>query len=140
MWWGGGGLYKIESLSFFFSASLGSGTNNFVELMSLILLILFVLEQGCLSLQVFGDSMLVIDWANEVRQCHVMRLLPILEEVLLLKHHFNTISFTHVFRERNRVADRLSKEATQLDYGTWRIQIFARTGAYSYYHRPFHEV
>ena len=69
-----------------------------------------------------------------------MRLYPILEEVLLLKQHFNKISFIHVYRERNRVADRLSKEAMQLDYGTWKIQILAPTGAYSYYHRPFHEM
>ena len=62
----GGGLYKIESHSFLFSAGLGRGTNNFAELMSLRLLLLFALEQGCLSLKVFGDSMLVIEWAKEV--------------------------------------------------------------------------
>ena len=108
--------------------------------MSLRLLLLFALEQGCLSLQVFGDSLLVIDWVNEVHLCNVMLLLPILEEILLLKLHFNYLAFNHIFRERNRVADRLSKEALQLDYGIWRIHIFAPTGVYSYYHRPFHDV
>ena len=63
---GGGVLFKTESHSFFFSVGLGRGTNNFAELMSLRLLLLFALEQGCLSLQVFGDSMLVIEWAKEV--------------------------------------------------------------------------
>ena len=86
--------------------------------MSLRLLLLFALEQGCLSLQFFGDSMLVIEWVKEVHLCNVMRLIPILEEILLLKQHFNKLTFTHIYRERNRVADRLSKEALQLDYGT----------------------
>ena len=130
----GGGLFKTESHSFFLSAGLGRGTNNFAELMSLRLLLLFALEQGCLSLQVFGDSMLVIEWVKEVHLCNVMLLLPILEEILLLEQHFNYLAFTHIFRERNRVADRLSKEALQLDYGTWRIQILSPTGVYSYYH------
>ena len=101
---------------------------------------LFALEQGCLSLQVFGDSLIVINWANEILQCHVMRLLPILEEVLRLKLQFNLISFTHVYRERNGVADRLSKEATQLEYGIWKILYQTPVGTFRYYHRPFHEV
>ena len=94
-------------------AGLGRGSNNYAELMSLRLLMLFALEQGCLSLQIFGDSMLVIDWEKEIKQCHVMVLLPILEEVIRLKQSFNQITFSHVYRERNVMVDQLSKEATQ---------------------------
>ena len=82
---GGGVLYRSENHFFHFSAGLGRGSNNYTELMALRLLLLFALEQGCLSLQVFGDSMLVIEWAKETVQCHVMILLPILEEVIRLK-------------------------------------------------------
>jgi len=137
---GGGILYKNDSHFFKFSAGLGGGSNNYAELMTLRLLLLYALEQGCLSLQVFGDSLLVIEWAKEIQKCNVTRLFPILEEVLLLKQQFFKIYFTHVYRERNRVADGLSKEGTQLTYGTWKIQIIAPTGAFSYYHRPFHEM
>ena len=138
---GGGVLFKSVSHYFHFSAGLGMGSNNYAELMSLRLLLLFALEQGCLSLQVFGDSMLVIEWAKETVQCHVMILLPILEEVFRIKQQFNHISFTHVYRERNGVADQLSKEATQwhLEFGIWRITVHSLEGSYSYYHRPFHE-
>ena len=96
--------------------------------MTLRLLLLFTLEQGYLSLQVFGDSMLVIEWEKENVQCHVMILLPILKEVIRLKQQFNHISFTHVYRERNRVADQLSKDATQwhMDLGIWRITTYSR--------------
>ena len=85
--------------------------------------------------------MLVIEWAKENVQCHVMILLPILEEVIRIKQQFDHISFTHVYRERNRVADQLSKEATQghLDFGIWRITSHSHEGSYSYYHRPFRE-
>ena len=138
---GGGVLYKSESHYFHFSAGLGRGTNNYVELMTLRLLLLFALEQGCLSLQVFGDSMLVIEWAKGTVQCHVMILLPILEEVFHIKQQFNHLSFTHVYRERNGVADKLSKEAIQwhIDYGVWRISVHSSVGSFSYYHRSFHE-
>ena len=138
---GGGVLYKSETNYFHFSAGLGKGSNNYAELMSLGLLLLFSLEQGCLSLQVFGDSMLVIEWEKETVQCHVMILLPILEEVFRIKQHFNYISFTHVYRERNGVADQLSKEATQwhLVFGIWRITVHSGEGSFSYYHRPFND-
>ena len=114
---GGGVIFKSESHFFHFLVGLGRGSNNYAELMTLRLLLLFALEQGCLSFQVFGDSMLVIEWAKETVKCHVMILLPILEEVLRLKQQFIHISFTHVYRERNGVADQLSKEATQLEFG-----------------------
>ena len=107
--------------------------------MTLRLLLLFALEQGCLSLQVYGDSLLVIEWAKELIQCHVVLLLPILEEVFLLKQQFNYLSFTHVFRARNGVADQLSKEALQrpIDFGIWKITEHSRVGSSSYYHRPY---
>jgi hypothetical protein len=34
---------------------------------------------------------------------------------------FDSISFSHIYRERNQLADRLSKEASQLEYGRWHI-------------------
>lgn len=138
---GGGVLFKSEEHFFHISAGLGRGTNNFAELMSLRLLLLFALEQGCLSLQVFGDSSLVINWANGAAQCNVLNLVAILEEIQLIKQMFNSISFTHVYRERNGVADRLSKEAAQrpLALGIWQITVHSPVGTYSYYHRPFHE-
>lgn len=47
---GGGVLHKSEDHYFHISAGLGRGSNNYAELMSLRLLLLFALEQGCLSL------------------------------------------------------------------------------------------
>jgi hypothetical protein len=55
------------------------------------------------------------------QNCHIARLLPILEEVLRIITTFDTISFSHIYREQNKMVDRLSKEASQLEYGRWHI-------------------
>ena len=102
-------------------------------------LLLFVVEKGFHTLQVFGDSMIVIDWARGTSRCHVLRLLPILEEVVLLQQGFNSISFKHVYRKQNGVADKLSKESSQLPFGCWKILEHAPAGIYKYYHHLFNE-
>jgi len=136
---GGGVLYLEETHSFKFVAGLGGGTNNYAELMALKLLLLLAVEKGCRTLQVFGDSMLVIGWAQAMIRCGVMRLIPILEEVHMLTLYFDSICFNHVYRERNHLADNLSKEATLRPFGQWFIIEHGAEGEYRYYHRPFHE-
>jgi hypothetical protein len=64
--------------------------------------------------------------------------MPILEEVLRIITTFDTISFSHIYREQNKMADRLSKEASQLDYGSWHITEHT-TGDNFDYHRPFQD-
>ena len=83
--------------------------------------------------------MIVLDWDRGSTRCDVFWLLPILEEVFLLQQRFNYISFTHVYREQNGVVDRLSKEATQLPFGYWKILEQDLDGSYFYFHRPFIE-
>ena len=62
---GAGGILYLSYQHFFtFSAGLGLGTNNFAELLALKLLITLALKQGVQSLQVFGDSQLVINWIS----------------------------------------------------------------------------
>ena len=112
---GGGCLYFSNSHFFTLKVGLGTGSNNYSELMALKLLLLFVVDQGCIS-QVFGDSLVIINWAIGVHSCHVSRLLPMLEDVLRIKSLFDSISFSHIYRERNQLADGLSKEASQLTF------------------------
>jgi len=50
-----GGAYIFPMIIFFFlKFGLGAGTNNYVELMALKLLLMFVIKKGVMSLQVFG--------------------------------------------------------------------------------------
>jgi ribonuclease HI len=136
---GGGCLYFSNSHFFTLKAGLGTGSNNYSELMALKLLLLFAVEQGCRSLQVFGDSLVIINWAIGVHGCHVSRLLPMLEDVLRIKSLFDSISFSHIYRERNQLADGLSKEASQLAFGQWYIEEHTSTGIRGFYHKPFHD-
>jgi ribonuclease HI len=102
-------LHLSNRVSFKIKMGLGSGTNNFAELMSLKLL-LFSKEKNVTSLQVFGDSQVVVKWVQNQQQCHNILLLPILEEVQRLVVSFDIFEIHHVFRERNMEVDRLSKE------------------------------
>jgi hypothetical protein len=59
---GGGGNLHISNSHFFKTKmGLGKGTNNYAELMALLLLLKTANEQGLHSIQFFGDSMNVIN-------------------------------------------------------------------------------
>ena len=61
---GAGDLLFIADDHFFtFKAGLGSGTNNFAELLGLKLLLTLSLDNNIKKVQIFGDSQLVLNWA-----------------------------------------------------------------------------
>ena len=80
---------------------MGSGTNNFAELMTLKLLLCFAIERNCKKLQVFGDSMVVINWINKTQRCRNSSLDTLYEEFNRILSNFESISFKHVYREPN---------------------------------------
>jgi len=61
----------------------------------------------------------------------------ILHEALTLKSAFNNITISHIYREHNKGADRLSKEATLMDRGTWEITEVKDQQEHKFYHRPY---
>ena len=97
---------------------LGPGTNNYAELQSLRLLLIFARDIHCDSIQIFGDSQLVTKWFNNLSHCHSHTLSALLREVHHLRALFDSITVTHIYRSRNKVADQLSKEASELTWGT----------------------
>jgi len=103
------------------SVGIGSGTNNFAELLSLKYLLCWLIHLGIGSVQIFGDSMNAINWFNNTQRCRSHVLIPILEEIQLLKLSFVLINVCHIYRERNTTADLLSKEGLQQDLDSWRI-------------------
>lgn len=64
----GGGFVLYLSNQHYFKASmgLGMGSNILEKILSYHPLMDFVHEKGCDKLQVFGDSLLVIDWVNYI--------------------------------------------------------------------------
>jgi ribonuclease HI len=93
---------------------LGNGTNNYAELMSLKLLLVFSLEKDCKKLSFFGDSKNAINWINGTQRCNNIRLANIVEDIKLLHNFFYFFSCQHVYRERNKEADRASKKGTYM--------------------------
>ena len=136
---GGGGVFYL-SYEHFFQIQLGlwDGTNNYAELMALRILLLFPLEWGHTKLQFFGDSLQVINSANGIEIFHVMRLISLVEDIFWLKVQFELITFHHVYREWNRVANRLSKEATKLQKDHIHIKEHTLEGKGGFYQHPFH--
>ena len=105
-------MHMTENHYFRLKWGLGDGTNNKAELLAIYMLLTFAHEKGLRRLQIFGDSMIVINWLNNAQRCHNILLTLILEEVSQLKATFDLITFRHIYRERNKEADRCSKEAT----------------------------
>lgn len=103
------------------SVGLGSGSNNYAELSALRLLLCWLLHRNILSIQIFGDSVNVINWANGSSICQNQILKTILEEILQLKTSFNSLILCHVYRDQNEEADRLSKKGVQQIVGSWSI-------------------
>lgn len=90
---------------------LGETTNNVAEYTALIRALKRALElSGGGTLRLYSDSELMVRQLNgeyRVRQPH---LIPLYEEARTLLGRFALASVTHVRREQNKEADRLSNE------------------------------
>jgi len=103
------------------SVGLGQGSNNFAELKALHLLLGWLVLRNVPEAQIFGDSMNTVRWFNGTQRCNNFTLLPLLREVSRLKNHFTELSLSHIYRERNSEADRLSKEGVNQAMGSWIV-------------------
>ena len=135
----GGGiiLHLSENHHFRIKAGLGAGTNNLAELITLRHLLHFAMRHQCTSINIYGDSQIIIDWINGTSTCHMHSLSIILHEALELKAAFNNITVSHIYREHNKEADKLSKEAARMDRGLWEINEIKDAQEHKYYHRPY---
>ena len=73
-----------------------------------------------MRLYVFGDSLLIIDWMKYHIPPRNVYLRPISEELIIIVFKFWEISFQPVSRERNPIADHLSKDGILLGDGEWK--------------------
>lgn len=132
----GGGVVLYLSQNHFFALSmgLGVGINNYAELMGLKLLMLFSIEQWCKSIQMFGDSMNVINWFNGTQRCLSSHLMVLAEEILWINLYYEVCSCCHVYKNKNMQVDSLSKEGIRMDYGKWLIKENREGIQYEFYH------
>jgi ribonuclease HI len=76
------------------------------------------------NLQILGDSKLVIDWLNHRGKLQAIDIKGWKHRTMELTPLFQGISFHHIYREFNKEADQLSKQAIlepkgRLTYFQW---------------------
>ena len=111
-------LHLNETHSFEFAVGIGQCTNTKAELVGLWALLLSTHMMGIPSLQVFGDSSVIINWAKGKSSLSPPELHYWCRETRKLCSHFLALPFDHIFREHNQLADRLSKVALTLAVGS----------------------
>ena len=119
------------------SMDLGEGSNNFVEIMSLKLMLVFALEKNCRSISIFGDSLNVINWYWEIQQCGNISLANILGNIKDIQSSFDFVSCRHLYREKNKEVDKASKDGLRLEWGFWHIKEFDNGRIQEFFHEPF---
>ena len=92
-----------------FKAGLGTRTNYFAEICALKLLLSLAREKHIVKFQLFGDSQLVINWANGKFRLLNLELAQVLNEVNRLSDMFEHLDLKHIYRERNSYVDGLAK-------------------------------
>ena len=90
---------------------IGTKTNNQSEYSALILGLKEAVSRDIRNLHVYGDSQLVINQINGIYKVKNPGLQELYQEVQGLKIKFETIAFTHIYRDFNKRADHLSNMA-----------------------------
>lgn len=115
----GDGMYLLlgNSSSFKLPMDVGRGSNTKTELLALWGLLFFANQRMITDLQILGDSKFIIDWALDKHQIHVINLDHWMNWDRTLKEQFRSLMFQHIYREFNREADDLSKQAMGIGSG-----------------------
>jgi len=90
------------------SAAIGHGTNNVAEYTALLEGLREALQLGVRSIDVRGDSLLVVNAVLGKWRCKKAHLKPLLAQIMQLIPRFDSFSIKHIGREFNQHADRLS--------------------------------
>jgi ribonuclease HI len=109
---GAGGIIKLSaSLTYKWYVNCGQGTNTKAELMGAWATLQLAKYLDIEKLQVFGDSLVIINWLSKKGNLRVSALEGWKRRIIILKEKFIDINFYHILREFNRAADDQSKRA-----------------------------
>ena len=87
---------------------LGIATNNIAEYNGLLAALRYALEHGHRALHIHADSELLVRQMRGEYRVKNEGLKPLYGQARLLAHRVGRVTFTHVPREKNKDADRLS--------------------------------
>jgi ribonuclease HI len=108
---GAGVVIRInEQRSYKWLLNCGLGTNTRAELLGVWALLSLASRLSIQELQVMGDSKIIIDWLKGKGRLQVIPLHCWMEKISVLIKQFYKLSFAHVYRNDNKVANSLSKK------------------------------
>lgn len=90
-----------------------SATNNHAEYAGLILGLQKAKELGIKNINIEGDSLLVINQMKGVFKCKSQNLIELHNNAKQLETYFDSITYIHVLRHKNKRADELSNFAVE---------------------------
>jgi len=107
----GGVILNNENSVGTFSKYIGIQTNNFAEYTALLEGLNICISKNILAIDCFLDSDLVVKQLNGIYKVKNANIKPVYLKIKALLDSFDRITFTHVRREFNKVADALVNEA-----------------------------
>jgi ribonuclease HI len=93
------------------SRYLGETTNNVAEYQGLLLGLKLAQNLGVRNLQVFADSLLVVQQLKGAYRVRTAHLLPLWQEAHQALQKFDNYAIAHLDRSLNHEADRLARQA-----------------------------
>ena len=106
---GGAGFVIFISDTHFlcFSVGCGNSTNTRAELLALWSVLRVSLLMGLPLQLVLGDSMVIITWVKRLATLEIPSLKHWCDEIFSMLHTVPPVTFDHIFREHNKLADSL---------------------------------
>ena len=123
---GGVGFYQMLNESHHLEFALGAGpcTNTKVELIGLWALMHTTQMMGIPKLSIFGSSLVIINWEKGTTSLTPPELYHWCRDTRKLCSCFLELSFCHIYREFNYLANCLSKKALSLAPGSSNFSEF----------------
>lgn len=106
----------------------GHGTNMRAETLDLWALLWFAQHLYLDSISVYGDSQVLIGHLSKGIQLNQIQLEGWMERIKVLRNKFTSISFIHIYREKNSEAGRFSKMGLSGQYGEMHYELFEANG------------
>ena len=106
----GGVVYKDQEELLTFSEYLDDATNNEAEYTALIHGLKLLIKENVLNINIYSDSELVVKQINGQYKVKNQRMKKLYDETISLLSQLDSWTFSHVLRDKNQVADKLTTD------------------------------
>lgn len=124
--WCGVFIFMDKFLHYNLYWNTGMSTNSLAEVKAFADLFAFCMFFDINFISIFGDSKTMVDHVNSNSLIKCLHLTYWLDRIMFFWGQMGGSSIQHGYRDRNQVADGLSKEGLQLGTGSWSLEVFAR--------------